>query len=320
MSQLAENHANDWRQLYPFASHWADLRGGRMHYLDERPQTEPAGVDSPTLLFVHGNPTWSFHWRNFIAALRNEHRCVAVDHIGCGLSEKPQKLFTLDDHIDNLRALVENLDLKRITLVAQDWGGAIGLGTLLQTASRFERIILFNAGAFPPRYIPWRIRACRIPVLGRLAVQGANLFSRAALRMTLARRSGLETAIAAGYLAPYDSWPNRTAVYGFVRDIPTGPKDKTWQTLTEIERQLPELSTLPTCLIWGMLDWCFRPDCLDRFRSAWPQSEIHRLLEVGHWVVEDHPSLSLALVTRFLETTSSMEGNSLPTTTTARNN
>jgi haloalkane dehalogenase len=316
MSSTAETSSNDWRTLYPFASHWLEVPGGRMHYVDEGPRPGTNGDSPPTLLFVHGNPTWSFHWRNFVTSLRAEHRCVAVDHIGCGLSDKPQRLLTLDDHTSNLRTLVEKLDLKRVTLVAQDWGGAIGLGALLQTVRRLERIVLFNTGAFPPRYTPWRIRACRIPILGRLAVQGANLFSRAALRMTLARRKSLEPAVAAGYLAPYDSWHNRTAVYGFVRDIPTGPNCKTWQTLAEIERRLPELSTLPTCLIWGMLDWCFRPDCLDRFRNAWPQSETHRLLEVGHWVVEDHPGLSLALATRFLENTSSMEGDSLPTTTT----
>src|SRR6188472_685101 len=160
MSQQVSSDTNDWRQLYPFESHWLDTPAGRMHYLDEGPATA-SDAAQPTLLFVHGNPTWSFHWRNFVATLRAEHRCVAVDHIGCGLSDKPQQLFKLDDHIANLHALVEKLDLKRVTLVAQDWGGAIGLGALLQSAGRFERIVLFNTGAFPPRYIPWRIRACR---------------------------------------------------------------------------------------------------------------------------------------------------------------
>jgi haloalkane dehalogenase len=159
MSQQVSSDTNDWRQLYPFESRWLDMPAGRMHYLDEGPEVS-SDSGATTLLFVHGNPTWSFHWRNFVTALRAEHRCVAVDHIGCGLSNKPQRLLSLDDHIANLRALVEKLDLKRVTLVAQDWGGAIGLGALLQTVGRFERIVLFNTGAFPPRYIPWRIRAC----------------------------------------------------------------------------------------------------------------------------------------------------------------
>jgi haloalkane dehalogenase len=178
---------------------------------------------------------------------------------------------------------------------------------------RLERIVFFNTGAFPPRYIPWRIRACRFPVVGRLAVQGANLFSLAALRMTLARKSRLDPQVAAGYLAPYDSWANRNAVYGFVKDIPSprsrvSPKlesdyqrnSATCQTLAVIERELPTLADRPICLIWGMRDWCFRPDCLERFVNAWPSAEVHRLSDVGHWVVEDAPEESLAIVERFL--------------------
>ena len=188
---------------------------------------------------MHGNPTWSFHWRNLIQSLRPRYRCVAPDHLGCGLSDKPTQLLRLDDHIENLATLVERLDLENVTLVAQDWGGAIGLGAMLRMPERLARIVLFNTGAFPPRYIPWRIRACRFPVLGRLAVQGGGLFSRAALRMTLARKNRLDPAVAAAYLAPYDTWANRRAVYGFVKDIPTAPHDPTWQALADIEQRTP---------------------------------------------------------------------------------
>jgi haloalkane dehalogenase len=271
-----------------------------MHYIDEGPQLGMNGDAPKTLLFVHGNPTWSFHWRRLIQSLRSNYRCIAVDHIGCGLSEKPARYFTLRDHIDHLAAIVDRLALDRITLVAQDWGGAIGLGAMLTAPQRFKRIVLFNTGAFPPRYIPWRIRACRIPVIGKLAVQSANLFSRAALRMTLSRSHRLDRAVASGYLAPYDSWANRRAVYGFVRDIPNSPAHPTWQRLAEIERRLPEFRELPIALIWGMRDWCFRPDCLDRFVQVWPHAEIHRLADVGHWVIEDAPDESLAIVERFL--------------------
>jgi cis-3-alkyl-4-acyloxetan-2-one decarboxylase len=291
-----------WRELYPFASHWLDTGGKRIHYLDE---ATDAGRDRDTLLFVHGNPTWSFHWRNLIQSLRTRYRCVAPDHLGCGLSDKPLHLLRLADHIQNLVTLVERLDLQHITLVAQDWGGAIGLGTMLLMPERFERIVLFNTGAFPPRYIPWRIRACRLPLLGQLAVQGGGLFSRAALRMTLARKSQLDPAVAAAYLAPYDSWAHRRAVFGFVKDIPTSPHDPTWQLLAEIERDLPLLADRPALLIWGMRDWCFRPDCLERFAQAWPNAETHRLADVGHWVLEDAPEEAALIVNQFLTSTAS---------------
>jgi haloalkane dehalogenase len=292
----------DWRRLYPFKSNWLALPGGRMHFLNEGSSELNGAASRETLLFVHGNPTWSFHWRRLILALRDHYRCVAPDHLGCGLSDKPQRYFRLDEHIDNLVALVEHLRLDNITLIAQDWGGAIGLGAVLRMRERLRRIVLFNTGAFPPRYIPWRIRVCRWPVVGPLAVRGANAFSRAALPMTLARRSRLEPEVEAGYLAPYDSWANRCAVYGFVKDIPD-PKDSTdvtWVRLAAIEQELSSLAGRPICLVWGMRDWCFRPDCLDRFLEAWPNAEAHRLPDVGHWVLEDAPEESLSIVRNFL--------------------
>jgi pimeloyl-ACP methyl ester carboxylesterase len=297
---IEQVEAANWRTLYPFQSKWLDVPGGRIHYLDEYPESSAENSYESTLLFVHGNPTWSFHWRRLIEALRPKYRCVAVDHLGCGLSEKPERALTLEDHIGNLCAIIGQLNLRNVTLIAQDWGGAIGLGALLEQPKRLERIVLFNTGAFTPRYIPWRIRACRLPLVGRVAVQGANLFSRAALRMTLARRKGLEPAVAAAYLAPYDSWANRRAVYNFVCDIPSGPSHPTWATLDQIEGKLPILSDRPALLVWGMRDWCFRPDCLERFLAVWPQAEVHRLTDVGHWVVEDAPEDALAIVERFL--------------------
>lgn len=292
-----------WRDLYPFASQWLDLDGQRLHYLDESPSDSTP--ERQTLLFVHGNPTWSFHWRNLIHALRPHFRCVAPDHLGCGLSDKPSQLMPLADHINHLVALIDRLDLARVTLIAQDWGGAIGLGAMLRMPERLEHIVLFNTGAFTPHDVPWRIRACRIPFLGQLAVQGGGLFSRAALRMTLARKLRLEPAVADGYLAPYDSWANRRAVYGFVKDIPTGPHHPTWQTLVDLERRLPSLADRPALLVWGMRDWCFRPDCLERFEHAWPRAEVQRLTDVGHWVLEDAPEVALAAVERFLASTGS---------------
>jgi len=308
--------AGDWRTLYPFQSHWIGARGTRLHYIDEQPPETLA--PRPVLLFVHGNPTWSFHWRTLISTLRSRYRCVAVDHLGCGLSDKPDGLLSLLDHIDNLATLVERLDLKKVTLVAQDWGGAIGLGAMLRMPERLERIVLFNTGAFPPSYIPWRIRACRVPFVGRLAVQGGGLFNRAALRMTLARRRRLEPQIAAAYLAPYNSWANRRAVYGFVKDIPSNPQHPTWQTLAGVERQLPTVADRPALLVWGMRDWCFRPDCLERFARAWPHAEVHRLADVGHWVLEDAPEDALPLVEQFLAATDSRPAESASTINTAR--
>jgi haloalkane dehalogenase len=296
-----ESDAARWRSLYPFASNWLRVNGGRMHYVDEGPG---AGREATsTLLFVHGNPTWSFHWRRLIGALSGEHRCLAVDHLGCGLSDLQPRPLRLADHIENLARLITSLDLKHVTLVAQDWGGAIGLGALLADRARFERIVLFNTGAFRPWFIPWRIRACRAPVVGRAAVQGLNVFARAALRMTLSRTRRLEPAVAAGCLAPYGSWSRRAAIDQFVRDIPSSARHPTWGTLEQIESRLPELADMPALLVWGCRDWCFTTECLDRFSAAWPQAEIVRLEDVGHWPVEDAPDDVERAVREFLAAT-----------------
>ena len=303
MARLHESsYADSWGPLYPFASHTLDLDGSAYHYVDELPSD--AGADeAPTLLFVHGNPTWSFHWRRLIVANRGQYRCVAPDHLGCGLSDLQPRPLRLADHIDHLVRLIEQLDLRRVTLVAQDWGGAIGLGALLRTRERFERIALYNTGAFPPWFIPWRIRVCRWPVFGRLALQGGNAFSRAALRMTLTRSRRLDPLVEQGYLAPYHDWPNRAAVYQFVKDIPLSARHPTWQTLAEIERGLPSLADVPQLLTWGMRDWCFTPACLEKFLEYWPDAEVRRLDDGGHWVVEDAPDEAERLLAEWLQRT-----------------
>jgi haloalkane dehalogenase len=282
--------------LYPFASHYATIHGQRMHYVDEG-----AGEN---LLLVHGNPTWSFHWRDLILALRDRRRLIAPDHIGCGLSDKPRRYrYRLAQHIDNLAELVAKLDLRDVTLLAQDWGGAIGLGTALRMPDRFSRFVLFNTAAFCPTRmlkIPWRIRICRTPVLGTLAIRGLNAFVRAAFRMAVEKTDRLTPDVRAGIAAPYDSWINRIAIDRFVRDIPTSPRDPSYATLADIERNLPRLADKRFQLIWGMRDWCFTPAFLNRFVAIFPHAEVHRLEDAGHWVVEDAHEQIAPLVERFV--------------------
>jgi len=285
--------SSDWNDLYPFQSHEFSLDGLRYHYLDE-------GDDEP-LLMVHGNPTWSFYWRNLITAFRDEHRVVVPDHIGCGLSDKPAHYpYTLAQHVKNLVRLVENLDLKNVTLLAHDWGGAIGLGTALELSDRFDRIVLFNTGAFPPPFIPFRIRLCRVPLFGRLAVQGFNAFARAAIIMATEKPDRMTQEIQAGLLAPYDSWANRVATYRFVRDIPATPRHPTWQILERIESNLPQLADRPVQLIWGMKDWCFTPECLERLLQSFPDAVVTRFDDAGHYVVEDAFERIIPIVRQFL--------------------
>jgi haloalkane dehalogenase len=238
-----------------------------------------------------------------ILALRPRYRLVAVDHMGCGLSDKPAGYpYRLEQHTDNLCSLIRELDLRDVTLVAQDWGGAIGLGAVLRERSRFARLVLLNTGAFRSRQMPWRIRVCRMPVLGPLLVRGLNGFARAALRMAVAHPERLTPAVRAGYLAPFDSWAHRIAIGRFVDDIPTHPGHPSYATLLEIERGLPSLAGLPTQLIWGMKDWCFTPAFLERFLEFLPNAEAHRLADAGHWALEDETQTVTRLIEQFAAT------------------
>ncbi len=290
--------AGNWQSLYPFAMRSIQVGEHRINFVDEGdPSADP-------ILMVHGNPTWSFYWRRLISQLSESHRTIAIDHLGCGLSDKPvDHDYCLQDHIDNLCQLIDRLDLSNVTLMAHDWGGSIGLGSLLARRDRFRRIVLFNTGAFPPPYIPLRIRACRWPVVGKIGVQGLNMFARAAITMATEQAGGLPDDVAAGLLAPYHSWNHRTAIYRFVKDIPAAPTHRTWDVLENIESQLPQLSTWPILMMWGMKDWCFRPECLRRLQKAWPEAEVHEIDDAGHYVIEDAPEQVASSVAEFLERT-----------------
>jgi haloalkane dehalogenase len=295
-----QDPAAGYAKEYPFLSRFLTWNGLRYHFIDEGPTARPtpslgnvqtAESRPPageTLLFVHGNPTWSFAWRNLIRELSGEHRCVAVDHIGCGLSEKPQDYpYRLAQHIENLCRAIKELDLRGVTLVAHDWGGAIGMGAAGRLPERFARFVLMNTAAFRGRRIPWRIRVCRTPLVGPFAVRGLNLFARAALWMAVERRERITAAVRAGYLAPYDNWRNRVAIQRFVEDIPLSPRHPSYAALVAVEESLAEFVRAPLLLVWGERDWCFTPEFLAEFQRRFPRAETLALADAGHYVFED---------------------------------
>jgi haloalkane dehalogenase len=278
---------------YPFPSKFYNLDGQRYHYVDEG--------QGETLLCVHGNPTWSFAWRNIIKELSRDYRVVAIDHIGCGFSDKPQSYdYRLAKHVDNLSRFVRGLDLQEITLLAHDWGGAIGMGAAGRLPERFARIVLFNTAAFRSRRIPWRIAVCRWPVLGPVGVRGFNFFARAALRMAVTKHDRMTAAVRAGFLAPYGSWHDRVAILRFVQDIPMTASHPSYGALVQIEERLSLFRKTPMLFVWGMRDWCFTPDFLEEFLARFPEAEVLRLADAGHYVFEDAPEEIIPRLRTFL--------------------
>lgn len=281
---------------YPFDSQFLAIDGTRMHYVD-------VGEGEP-MLFVHGNPTWSFAWRRLISAFSPPLRCVAVDHVGCGLSDKPQVYsYTLNQHVANLVQLIDSLDLRRITLVAHDWGGCIGMGAAVERPDRFRRFVLMNTAAFRSTRIPRRIAVCRIPGLGALGVRGLNLFARAALMMAVEHRDRMTPDVCEGYLRPYDSWANRVAIHRFVQDIPLKPEHPSYERLVRIEEGLEQFRKHPMLLPWGERDWCFTPWFRQEFERRFPQAESFPINDAGHYVFEDAYEILIPRIRRFLETT-----------------
>lgn len=283
------------RRLYPFATHsFTTGAGARMSYVDEGPRADEA------VLMLHGNPTWSFYYRNLIAAVSPVQRCIAPDHIGMGLSEKPENYgYTLGRRIADIEALVQSLGLKRVHLVVHDWGGAIGFGFAARRPELVGRIVIMNTAAFASSHLPRRIAVCKAPLLGPLLVRGLNGFARPATWMAMHRRR-LTTDEARGYLLPYDSWANRVAVSAFVRDIPLDASHPSWPTLQATEKSIGQFSDRPVLIEWGGQDFCFNDSFLAGWRERLPHASVHRMADAGHYVLEDARDEVVPRITEFL--------------------
>ncbi|MHB1425642.1 MAG: alpha/beta fold hydrolase [Gemmataceae bacterium] len=283
--------------LYPFTSHYIDLGGLRYHYLDEG-QGEP-------LVMLHGNPTWSFYYRNLVLGLRDAYRTIVPDHIGCGLSDKPDDSryeYSLRQRVSDLEALLDRLELRdNLTLILHDWGGMIGMAFAHRHSERIKRLVILNTAAFPMppgKRLPPSLWWCRAPVIGPLLVRGVNAFCRGALGHCV--RKPLSCEVRTGYLAPYDSWRNRIAVLRFVQDIPLAPGDRGFDLVKEVADGLHRFASLPMLICWGERDFVFDRHFLDEWGRRFPAAEVHRFADAGHYVLEDAGAEILPLIRDFL--------------------
>lgn len=276
------------KELYPFEPKQFATGSGRLSYLDE-------GSGDEAVLMVHGNPTWSFFYRNVVRALRGRVRCIVPDHLGCGLSDKPQDYdYTLANHIENLGRLLDSLDLRKIHLVVHDWGGPIGLGACLPRHEKLGQVVILNTAAFADTVVPWRIRFCRIPLIGELAVRGFNGFAWPATWMAVTKP--LPGPVKQGFLFPYDSWANRIATHRFVQDIPQGTGAPNDAALGQVEAALPLLRERSVRIVWGGRDFCFNRHYYDRWRQLLPHASGVYLPDAGHYLLEDDPTGVLAQI------------------------
>jgi cis-3-alkyl-4-acyloxetan-2-one decarboxylase len=280
-----------WRELFPFESRTIEVSSGRLHYVDEgRRAANP-------ILCLHGNPTWAFHYRRLIAEARPFHRVIALDHMGMGLSDRPTNFsYTLADHVKNAVAFTDALDLRKITLVVHDWGGAIGMGLALARPERIARITVMNTAAFFIPHLPRRIAVCRAGLLGEFITRGLNGFARAATTQTTS--APLHPDVRAGYLAPYASWRRRIGIWNFVRDIPMEPNHRSRATLAKIDEGLRSLQK-PVQILWGERDWCFTPLFREEWQKRFPHAYVHKFDDAAHYLIEDEPEGVIARIRDF---------------------
>lgn len=255
---------------------------------------------------VHGNPTWSYYYRHLVIALSGKCRAIVPDHIGCGLSDKPDDArynYTLARRVEDLEALLDHLQVRdNLTLILHDWGGMIGMAYAIRHPQRIRRIVLLNTAAFhlpATKPLPWQLRLCRNPVLGPILVRGLNVFCRGAVRVGCQRRR-LSREERRAYLMPYDSWRNRIAVLRFVQDIPLVPRDVSYALVSEVQAALGKLEQVPMLICWGERDFVFDAHFLEEWRRRFPAAQVHALPDAGHLVLEDAREEVIELVRAFL--------------------
>lgn len=300
----------DIEKYYPFLGRYLDLDGLRYHYLDE-------GNGEPVVM-LHGNPSWSFYYRNLVIALRGKFRCIVPDHIGCGLSDKPgddRYDYTLARRVADLERLLDHLGINgRITLVLHDWGGMIGMAYAVRHQSRIGRLVIMNTAAFhlpEGKRFPFALKLCRDTGLGAFLVRGFNAFSLAA-SFVGCKRNPMPPELRRAYRMPYNSWHNRIATLRFVQDIPLAPDDRAYDLVSSVEAGLGRFSDLPMAIFWGERDFVFDGPFLTEWERRFPKAEIHRYHDGGHYILEDVKNEVIPLITRFLTNTAHNEHEVAP--------
>ena len=292
---MATTLNGDFGGTFPYEPRFVDAGEIRLHYVDEGPP------DAPPLLFVHGNPTWSYLWRRPIAELSSRgHRCVAFDHMGFGRSDKPPQLsaYSLECHIENAIALIDALDLSDVTLVGHDWGGPIGLGALLERRDRLRAVALMNTWAWElPSFLPPFLREFRTEGLGEILALGGNLFVESIPGGM--RRRDADPLMMEAYRAPFPDYWSRAGTLAFQREIPLTERDRSAPLMASIHERLPDLS-LPVLLVWGMRDPVFQPVFLEQWRELFPKAETVELDDASHFLVEDSPDAVTDAIEGFL--------------------
>lgn len=293
--------STEFREMYPFKSHFLEINCQRMHYLDEG--------QGPALIMLHGNPTWSFLYRNYVKEFSKNFRVIVPDHIGCGLSDQPSEKdynYTLSQRISDLKFLLNHLGLNsQLTLMVHDWGGIIGTGFATQFPQAISKIVVFNTMGFripENKSVPLALLACRAPLAGSFFVRGLNLFSGIATSIYLRGEGSHEEnrKVRKALRSPYSNWTARLAVKKFIEDIPITENDPSYSVVLEMENKLNLLQNVPMLICWGDGDFVFDQKVLEAWIKFFPRAQVHRIKDGGHYVMENSKTEVINLLKTFL--------------------
>ncbi len=290
--------ANFRKDLYPFHGSYLNMDGIALHYLDE-------GSGDPVIM-LHGNPTWSFYYRNLVLGLRKQCRTIVPDHVGCGFSDKPEDNryeYSLDRRAKDLETLIDHLQIKGpVTLIMHDWGGMIGMTYAARHPERIARLVLLNTAAFhlpEAKELPPSLWLCRKTPMADFLIRQSGLFSKLVMRWGC--MEPMSDLVREGYLSPCHNAENRLGHLRFVQDIPLRPEDPSYALVSEVQEKLKVFQKTPTLILWGDKDFVFDQDFLNVWQKTLPNAEVHRFPNAGHLVLEDAGEEILPLIQRFFE-------------------
>ena len=276
------------RKEYPFLSKYIGIDKHSIHYVDEG--------EGEVLLMVHGTPVWSFLYRHCIRRLSAKYRCVAIDHLGFGLSDKPGNAdYSPQAHAERLDAFIKALDLRNITIITQDYGGPIALDYAVNHAENVRRLILANSWMWS---LPQMEQGGRLfnNALGKWLYLRYGFSPKVMIPHAFGDKSKLLPEIHAHYLKPLDTAENRIATFALVQAL-TG--NKKWYDM--LGEKSKSIAGKPVLMLWGMQDR-FVPatQLLPLWKKLWTNAQYVELAHAGHFVEEEDPERVVGEIERFL--------------------
>jgi haloalkane dehalogenase len=283
---------NDWidHKEYPFKSNFFDLQMGRLHYVDE-------GKSDHAIVMVHGNPVWSFVYRKFIKHFSKNYRCIAPDHIGFGLSDKPSGWDYLPEiHAENLKSLLDHLNCKSITLIVGDWGGPIGLSYALYKPDKVKALVIMNTWM-------WSVKGdlhfegfSRLMggIIGRFLIKRFNFFVKVLMKRMF--QADIPYSLHQHYIKPLEKPSERKGCWIFPKRIigSTNWLDELWSKKDEIKN-------ISSLILWGKKDIAFREKELRKWMTFLNDAETHKFENIGHFVPEELKESDYPIIDEFLK-------------------